>query len=125
LHLENSMKIKAKWGFIGDAEKLKAESSRVKAGQVFEDVDDEYAHTLIGKGLVEEFDGDSKPKGRKAAAPKSGGSAASSENKAAAPTGGTAPAGQSAAPATGGSATGDAGGSNPADPTGNPAGGVE
>lgn len=58
------MKIKAKWGFIGDAEKLKAESSRVKAGQVFDDVDDEYAHTLIGKGLVEEFDGKAKTKAK-------------------------------------------------------------
>lgn len=56
------MKIKAKWGFIGDAAKLKAESSRVKAGQVFNDVDDEYAHILIGKGLAEEFTGKAKAK---------------------------------------------------------------
>ncbi|MGP9823763.1 DUF7302 family protein [Ectopseudomonas khazarica] len=58
------MKIKAKWGFIGDAAKLKADSPRVKAGQVFEDVDDEYAHVLIGKGLAEEFDGKAKTKAK-------------------------------------------------------------
>ncbi|MCT5586652.1 hypothetical protein LZL78_31635 [Pseudomonas aeruginosa] len=48
------MKIKAKWGFVGDAVKLGAESAKVKAGQEFEDVDDEYAHILIGKGLAVE-----------------------------------------------------------------------
>lgn len=51
------MKIKALWGFIGDAQKLGAISAAVKAGQVFEDAEAEYAHTLIGKGLAEEFDG--------------------------------------------------------------------
>lgn len=66
------MKIKAKWGFVGDALKLKADSPRVKAGQMFEDVDDEYAHNLIGKGLAEEFDGKTpaKPKETKPTAPK-------------------------------------------------------
>ncbi|WP_296271731.1 DUF7302 family protein [Pseudomonas sp. UBA6323] len=66
------MKIKAKWGFIGDAAKLKVDSPRVKAGQVFEGVDDEYAHTLIGKGLAEEFDGKApvKAKETKPTAPK-------------------------------------------------------
>jgi len=66
------MKLKAKWGFIGDAIKLGTDSTQVKAGQVLEDVDDEYAHVLIGKGLVEEFDGKApaKPKEAKPAAPK-------------------------------------------------------
>jgi hypothetical protein len=48
------MKIKAKWGFVGDSAKLKADSGKVRSGQVFDDVDKEYAHILIGKGLVEE-----------------------------------------------------------------------
>lgn len=68
------MKIKAKWGFVGDAERLKSESAKVKAGQVFEDVDDEYAHILIGKGLAEELDGKAEarkpPKESKPTAPK-------------------------------------------------------
>ncbi|MDH0337638.1 hypothetical protein [Metapseudomonas otitidis] len=50
------MKIKTLWGFIGNAEKLGAESSRVPAGKVFDDVEDEYGHTLIGKGLAERID---------------------------------------------------------------------
>ena len=54
------MKIKAKWGFVGDAKKLGADSARVTAGQVFPDVDEEYGHTLIGKGLVEEVAAKSK-----------------------------------------------------------------
>lgn len=112
------MKIKAKWGFIGDAAKLKADSAKVKAGQVFEDVDDEYAHILIGKGLAESFDGESKPKGRKAVAPKSAASAAPSENKVSTPPGG-------AVPANGENATGDGGSSNSADPSYDPAGGAE
>lgn len=119
------MKIKALWGFIGNATLLSANSARVVSGQVFDNADDEYAHTLVGKGLVEEVDEDSKPKGRKAAAPKSGGSAAPSENKATAPTDGVAATGQSPAPATGDNATGDAGGSNPLDSTDNSAGGAE
>lgn len=64
------MKIKAKWGFVGDAAKLGAESAKVKAGQVFEDADDEYAHILIGKGLAEEVNEKAKPKEAKPAAPK-------------------------------------------------------
>lgn len=66
------MKIKAKWGFVGDPPKLKADSARVRAGQVLEDVDDEYAHVLIGKGLAEEFDGkaQAKPKETKPTTPK-------------------------------------------------------
>lgn len=64
------MKIKALWGFIGDAKKLGADSPKVKAGMTFDEVDDEYGHLLIGKGLVEEFDGKAKPKETKPAAPK-------------------------------------------------------
>lgn len=64
------MKIKALWGFIGDVQKLGGDSAKVKAGQVFEDADDEYAHTLIGKGLVEEISAETKPKANKSAAPK-------------------------------------------------------
>lgn len=68
------MKIKAIWGFHGDPVKLGAESSRVVRGQVFDKVDEEYGHTLVGKGLVEEVGAsDSKaaaPKTTKQAAPK-------------------------------------------------------
>jgi len=64
------MKIKAKWGFIGDAARLGAESAKVKAGQVFENADDEYAHVLLGKGLVEEVADKVKPKESKPAAAK-------------------------------------------------------
>lgn len=69
------MKIRALWGFVGNANLLKAESPKVKRGQVFDDVDDEYAYTLVGKGLVEELGADgkskvTKPKDSKPAAPK-------------------------------------------------------
>ncbi|HDY6346942.1 TPA: hypothetical protein RRA75_006482, partial [Pseudomonas aeruginosa] len=56
------MKIKALWGFVGDAKKLGAESAQVRANQVFEEVDDEYAHVLIGKGLAAEVGEQTKPK---------------------------------------------------------------
>lgn len=46
------MKIKAEWGFRGDAPKLNAESADVKAGDVFDGVDPEYGHALVGKALV-------------------------------------------------------------------------
>lgn len=62
------MKIKALWGFHGDASKLKAESSRVIRGQEFE-VAAEYGHALIGQGLVEEVKA-TEPKTSKPAAPK-------------------------------------------------------
>lgn len=79
------MKIKAKWGFIGDAKKLGAESSKVVTGQVFDKVDDEYGHTLIGKGLAEELVGDAKPaKGKTGATGKAPGQnkqTSSTENK--------------------------------------------
>lgn len=71
------MKIKATWGFVGNAKLLNAKSSTVRAGQEF-DADDEYAHILIGKGLVEPV-----------------GKAKASEDKAAKP----APAKKQAAPA--------------------------
>lgn len=48
------MKITALWGFMGDALLLKSNKARVSAGDQFDDVDDEYAHQLIGKGLAEE-----------------------------------------------------------------------
>lgn len=72
------MKIKAIWGFVGNAALLGAESSSVKAGQVFDEVDDEYAHTLIGKGLAEEVDADGKTK---APVPRQSRSTAPRENK--------------------------------------------
>jgi hypothetical protein len=59
------MKIKALWGFTGSADLLKAGSSKVKRGQVFDEVDDEYAHTLIGKGLAEEVGANGKSKSAK------------------------------------------------------------
>lgn len=62
------MKIKALWGFHGDASKLKAETSRVVRGQEF-DVSDEYGHALIGQGLAEEVKA-AEPKTTKQAAPK-------------------------------------------------------
>ncbi|CAB3870281.1 hypothetical protein [Achromobacter deleyi] len=51
------MKIKALWGFRGDAKKLGKGDGRVRAGDTFDDADSEYGHALVGKGLVEEVDG--------------------------------------------------------------------
>lgn len=59
------MKIKILWGFVGNGVLLKAGSNKVKAGAVFDDVDDEYAHSLIGKGLAVEVGDDGKPKSAK------------------------------------------------------------
>lgn len=56
------MHIKALWGFVGNAELLGAESAKVKRGQEFENADDEYAHTLLGKGLAVELDTNGKAK---------------------------------------------------------------
>ncbi len=67
------MKIKILWSFVGNSKLLGSESDKVKAGAVFDDVDDEYAHTLIGKGLAVEVDADgkaAKPKQSKPTAPK-------------------------------------------------------
>jgi len=75
------MKIKALWGFVGNAELLGVDSPKVKSGQEFEDVDDEYAHVLLGKGLAVELDANGKPK---VAKPKSTKPAAPNEEKAAA-----------------------------------------
>lgn len=72
------MKIRSLWGFVGNADLLKTDSSKVKRGQVFDDADDEYAYTLIGKGLAEEIGGDGKPKVTK---PKDSKPAAPKENK--------------------------------------------
>ncbi|SEO42834.1 hypothetical protein [Pseudomonas sp. Snoq117.2] len=69
------MKILILWGFEGNAELLKADTSRIRAGQTFDDVDEEYAHQLIGKGLAEEV-GESKQ-----AAPKTTKPAKPDENK--------------------------------------------
>lgn len=69
------MKIKILWGFVGNGALLGADSNKVKAGSTFDEVDDEYAHTLIGKGLAVEVDADGKaktvkPKETKPTAPK-------------------------------------------------------
>lgn len=79
------MKIKALWGFIGNARLLGAVTSKVVAGQVFDDVDDEYGHALVGKGLAEEITGDGKPKAGKPAAPKTSKPVAPRETTAATP----------------------------------------
>lgn len=68
------MKIKVLWGFCGDVEKLGPDTngdsrSPTRAGQVFENVEDEYAYTLIGKGLVQPFDGSAPTSTKPAAAP--------------------------------------------------------
>lgn len=69
------MKIKSLWGFVGNGTLLGADSDKVKAGVTFDNANDEYAHTLIGKGLAVEVGGDgkartAKPKEAKPAAPK-------------------------------------------------------
>lgn len=71
------MRIKILWGFVGNGGLLGADSNKVKAGTVFDEVDDEYAHALIGKGLAAEVGADDKPrltksKETKPAAPKEG-----------------------------------------------------
>lgn len=78
------MHIKALWGFVGNAELLGADSAKVKRGQEFEKADDEYAHTLLGKGLAVEVDATgksrlAKPKETKPAAPKDDKAAAEKE----------------------------------------------
>ena len=75
------MNIKALWGFVGNAELLGADSPKVKSGQEFQNVDEEYAHVLLGKGLAVELDANGKPK---VAKPKNTKPAAPDENKAAA-----------------------------------------
>jgi len=75
------MKIKILWGFVGNGALLGADSNKVKAGATFDDADDEYAHTLIGKGLAVEVDANGKPRVTK---PKETKPAAPKEDKAAA-----------------------------------------
>ncbi|WP_313135570.1 DUF7302 family protein [Stutzerimonas nitrititolerans] len=79
------MKIKVLWGFIGNAQLLGAASSKVVAGQVFDKVDAEYGHALIGKGLAEEVANESRPNTSKPVAPKARKPAAPKEAKPAAP----------------------------------------
>lgn len=70
------MKIRTLWGFEGDPVKLGVALARIHAGEVLEDVEDEYAYGLIGKGLaVQVTDG---------AAPKETKPASAAEKKAAA-----------------------------------------
>ena len=64
------MKIKAKWGFIGNALLLGAQSSKVTAGQTFDNVDEEYGHTLVGKGLAEQASDEAKPRTSRQTAPR-------------------------------------------------------
>lgn len=63
------MKIKAQWGFRGDALKLNAESADVKTGDVFDGVDPEYGHVLVGKGLVVQIPEGAAPQEAKPAKP--------------------------------------------------------
>ncbi|HEI8112351.1 MULTISPECIES: hypothetical protein [Stenotrophomonas] len=63
------MKIKAEWGFRGDAPKLNAETADVKAGDVFDGVDPEYGHALVGKGLVVQVHEGAAPQETKPAKP--------------------------------------------------------
>ncbi|WP_313274771.1 hypothetical protein [Stenotrophomonas sp.] len=63
------MQIKALWGFRGDAPKLKSSSADVKAGDVFPDVDTEYGHALVGKGLVVQIHEGTAPQETKPAKP--------------------------------------------------------
>lgn len=46
------MKIKVVWGFLGDPSQLQGEGGRVRAGDIIDNVGNEYAHALIGKGLA-------------------------------------------------------------------------
>jgi len=75
------MKIKILWGFVGNGALLGAAVNKVKAGEVFDDADDEYAHTLIGKGLAVEVGANGKPR---VAKPQESKPAAPKEDKAAA-----------------------------------------
>ncbi len=118
------MKIKAEWGFRGDAPKLNAESADVKAGDVFDGVDPEYGHALVGKGLVVQIHEAAAPRETKPAKPselKAGegeGVGGASSTDAGEGTG--APAGDGAASGEAGtaSAVADAAGSPAADQVG-------
>lgn len=80
------MKIKALWGFFGDAEKLGVKDSQVRAGQEFSKVDPEYAHVLIGKGLVVDVTGQPKPTANKVTKPAGNKQTQPADNKTAPPT---------------------------------------
>lgn len=57
------MRIKALWGFRGDSAKLGKGDGRVRAGDTFDNVDPEYGHSLVGKGLVQSLgDGKTSPR---------------------------------------------------------------
>lgn len=56
------MKIKILWGFVGNGALLGASSNKIKAGETFDEADDEYGHALIGKGLAVEIDANGKPR---------------------------------------------------------------
>lgn len=73
------MKIKTLWGFVGNSALLGASANKIKAGETFDEADDEYAHTLIGKGLAVEVDANGKPR---LAKPKETKPAAAKEDKA-------------------------------------------
>lgn len=62
------MKVKVLWGFEGDPDKVKVNNGRVSAGEVIGLDDEEYAHCLIGKGLVALDDG-TAPKSNKQSKP--------------------------------------------------------
>jgi len=57
------MQIRALWGFKGDPVKTSTAEGRVRAGDVI-DVDEEYGHTLIGKGLAEAADAGPRKSGK-------------------------------------------------------------
>ncbi|MET3715381.1 hypothetical protein [Pseudomonas sp. PvP001] len=61
------MKIRTLWGFEGDPVKLGVALARIHAGEVLEDVDDEYAYGLIGKGLAVQVTDGAAPKETKPA----------------------------------------------------------
>lgn len=78
------MDIKTLWGFRGDAAKLNADSAVVKAGVTFKNVEEEYGHILIGKGLAVRVDGVT-PKEDKQTAPSAATKAGPGANKQAKP----------------------------------------
>lgn len=61
------MKIRTLWGFEGDPTKLGVAFARIRAGEGLEDVEDEYAHGLIGKGLAVQVTDGAAPKETKPA----------------------------------------------------------
>lgn len=59
------MKIRTLWGFEGNAVKLDTASDQVRAGVTLENVENEYAHVLIGKGLAVAVSDGASPKENK------------------------------------------------------------